>query len=335
MKKEIISGLLILGAASMLCGFDSTETAESIMHQMAENTRNEESMTSDLTLNCDLSLVVSDDSVSTSIDFLAGIDFVTQVTLDPLAAMVDGTVTLSTFGMDETIVLQLYAVSDDDTLNTYIYMEDSASDEEGEGSWEYTSADLGDSDLQSLIDTTSTMHYSDLTEWGISFALASEAADFDGTECYLLTSTIDSSTFSTLLEKAEGLTIEDGESLTSATEDADIDAALELLDGLVITIEYYVDTTTYLPVAFHMDFNDSDLTVLNEYVASYLAEYLSSDDESTIEIVLNDLSLDMTMSYDDVEVITVPEEALEAVASGEAEDLEDLIEEYVDEADVA
>ena len=40
-----------------------------------------------------------------------------------------------------------------------------------------------------------------------------------------------------------------------------------------------------------------------------------------MELVLNDVSMDMTPVYGTIDPITVPQEAIDAVASGEAEDL--------------
>ncbi|MCD7832768.1 MAG: hypothetical protein LUH00_02090 [Lachnospiraceae bacterium] len=330
MKNKWIIGLLALGSVSMLCGFDSAQTAESVLAQVKENSAAVESMSSEFNLNCDISINVSDDTTSSSIGIFVGADYEIQATLDPLATALTGTMTISTFGEGETIDMEMYMISGDDTVDTYIYTEDSTSDEEGEGTWDYASVSTEDYDLQPLIDLSESVDYSKLVNWGIDFTLASEAADYDGTECYLLTAVMDSSTVTRILEKAEELAAETGEDISDLTEDADLDSALELLDGMQVKVEYYIDTTTYLPVAMHVDLNDSDLAAMNDYLEEYLA---SEGDSSTIEIIINDLSMDYTMSYDDVDEITVPQEALDAIAAGEAENLEEAIEDAV--ADVA
>ena len=38
MKKKLLLGLTVLGAASMLCGFDSAETADSLYQKMLDAT---------------------------------------------------------------------------------------------------------------------------------------------------------------------------------------------------------------------------------------------------------------------------------------------------------
>ncbi|MCD8012549.1 MAG: hypothetical protein LUG99_05155 [Lachnospiraceae bacterium] len=327
MKKKLVLAILALGAASMLCGFDSAETAEGVLEKMAENSASMESMSSSFGLNCDVAVEIGDGTTTSSIAVLVTADFDIQATLDPLATALDGTLTVSTFGQGETIDMEMYMVTGDDTLDTYIYMLDSTTDEDGEGSWQYSSTSLEDYDLQELINLSSSIDYGELSDWGLDFELAPEAVDYEGTECYLLSTVIDSSSFSTFIEKSEEL-VEDltGEELLGEEDTDTLDFILSYLDGLKINIDYYVDTETYLPVAFHMDLNNSDLSVLNDYIAAMLGMYDDDEYTTTVNIVLNDLSLDYTISYDDVEEITVPEEALEAIASGEAEDLGDLTE---------
>ncbi len=327
MKKKLVLAILALGAASMLCGFDSAETSEGVLEKMSEASASMESISSDFGLNCDVAVEIGDGTTTSSIAVLVTADFAIQATLDPLATALDGTMTVSTFGQGETIDMEMYMITGDDTMDTYIYMLDSTTDEDGEGSWQYSSTSLEDYDLQELIDLSSSIDYGELSDWGLDFELAPEAVDYEGTECYLLSSVIDSSSFSTFIEKSEEL-VEDltGEELLDEEDTDTLDLMLSYLDGLKINIDYYVDTETYLPVAFHMDLNNSDLSVLNDYIAAMLGMYDDDEYTTTVNIVLNDLSLDYTISYDDVEEITVPEEALEAIASGEAEDLGDLTE---------
>ena len=119
-----------------------------------------------------------------------------------------------------------------------------------------------------------------------------------------------------------------GEDLSSNT---DVATALAYLDGISLKVQYYIDTTTYLPVSMHMDLNDSDLTNLNAVFAGALA---SSDDSSTAEIVLNDASIDVTCAYGDAVDITVPDEALQAEdVQNPVNSIEDAVGEIAGEAE--
>ena len=165
-----------------------------------------------------------------------------------------------------------------------------------------------------------------MADWGLTFELAPEAAEVDGKECYLLTAVIDKDSLNTLINKSSELT---GEDLSS---DTDVATALAYLDGISLKLQYYIDTTTYLPVSMHMDLNDSDLTNLNAVFAGALA---SSDDSSTAEIVLNDASIDVTCAYGDAVDITVPDEAIQAAQNVEnpVTSIEDAVGEIAGEAE--
>ena len=104
---------------------------------------------------------------------------------------------------------------------------------------------------------------------------------------------------------------------------------MQYLDGLKLNITYFVDAATYLPVSMTMDMNDSDLTVLNSLIASALA----SEDGTSAELVLNDFSINATTSYGDVATITVPQEAIDAVAAGDATSLDNVADNLIAEAE--
>ena len=87
-------------------------------------------------------------------------------------------------------------------------------------------------------------------------------------------------------------------------------------------IGYCIDTATYLPVSAHIDLNDTDTTPLDQYIGMALG---SMAEGSTMSLTLNDLSMDMTMNYGAANDITVPQEALDAVASGEAVNTDDVL----------
>jgi hypothetical protein len=162
-----------------------------------------------------------------------------------------------------------------------------------------------------------------MADWGISFELAPEAADVDGTECYLLSTTLDASSLETLLDKSAELT---GEELPE-----EFSTYLALLDGLKLDMDYYVDTTTYLPVKMHMDMNDSDLSIINQLITAQFANFTSDEaTSSTAELVLNDLSIDAVYTYGDVAEIVVPDEALAAEAENGTTSLSDLADEVED-----
>lgn len=312
MKKKILFCLATLGAASMLFGFDSAETADSLLEKMQTASSSAEGATMDMDFNMNVGINVGDGTTTSTLNMAATGGFDIAVNMDPVAMSMDGSMSLSAMGTNETVTMKMYGVTDENgKFDTYVYSEDSST---GESGWEHESSVIGNMAELMAQDV-------DLSEYGMDFELAPEAADVDGTECYLLTAVLDSESLNTLMNKSAELT---GEDISS---DEDVAMVLSMLDGIQIKLEYYVDAATYLPVKFHLDLNDSDMTAINQYAAMAFG---AMEEGSSVTIDLNDISFDATMVYGAANDITVPEEALAAVESGEAGSLEDVVEEALE-----
>lgn len=311
MKKKVLFCLAALGTASMLFGFDSAETAESILEKTQTAVmENASGADTDMDINMDVSLDISDSTTSSSIGIGASGNFDLAMNMEPAALSMDGKFDMSIFGQSQSMTMKMYGVtSEDGTFDTYVYSEDSASGEEG--SWIHQSSDLAGLNMEDFMEQTADV---DFSEWGLDFELASDPVTVDGTECYLLTAVMDSSSFETILEKAAEMSDQNDLS------DENTEMVMSMLDGLKIKFEYYVDTASYFPVKFHMDLNDSDLSAISQYLAMSMGEMAEG---SSIELVLNDISVDASMAYGDAKEIIVPEEALAAPESTS----EDVVEE--------
>ena len=319
MKKKLLLGLTVLGAASMLCGFDSAETADSLYQKMADATADVSGMSMSMEMNLDAAINVSDGTTDSSLGITMSGTFDVDATMDPVATAMTGSADLSALGQSQHIEMKNYSVTaEDGGLETYSFTKESTDDE---GSWSYSKD--SNIDMSSLMELSKSLTAADLADWGLTFTLAPEAATVNDTECYQLTTVIDSTTLDTVLNKVSELV--DGD----LTADEDVATAMQYLDGLKLNVIYYVDAATYLPVSMTMDMNDSDLTVLNSLIASALA----SEDGTSAELVLNDFSINATTSYGDVAAITVPQEAIDAVAAGEATSLDDVAENLVVDAE--
>lgn len=323
MKKNLILGLVTLGAASMLCGFDSAETAESLQQKMQEASSSQTSVDMNMAMNLDAAVNMSDGTTDSSIGIKMDGNFDVACLLEPFGMMMDGSMNLSTFGTSQALTMKMYGVTNDaGELETYVYTEDSSTGEAG--TWAYENA--GAFDMNEILEASKSMEAVDLSDWGITFTLAPEAADVDGKECYLLSTVMDSNTLSTVIDKTSELS---GQDLAA---DDDVAQMLSLLTGLKINVAYYIDTTSYQLVKMHMDMNDSDLAVLNELIQASMPT--DGETTTTAEIVLNDFSIDAVVSSEEVAPITVPQEALDAVASGaavSAEDVVDGVEDVIEE----
>lgn len=324
MKKRVLTGVLVLGAAAMLCGFDSAETADSVLDKMQEASSTQTDMTMGMAMNVDVAVNMDDGENTASLPITLTADLDIAATTEPLAMQMEGNVKMSALTQDESITMKMYGVTNDEgAFETYIYQDDATT---GEAGWVYGSDDsINYAELMEQSKSMAT-NASDLTEYGLTFELAPEAADFEGTECYLLTTTIDTETLNTILTKSGELT---GQDLTA---DENYAMVLAMLDGLKMNISYYVSTADFMPVGIHIDMNDSDLTTLTSVIEGLFAGAAEDDAAATtVELVLNDVSIDASTTYGDIEPITVPEEAIAAVESGEAQSLDSLEEDVTNE----
>lgn len=302
MKKQFIAGLAAIAAASMLCGFDSAETLDSLSEKMADAGSSVESMAMATDFSLDAALKISDGSTDVNTAITASGPLEVKATTDPAACSTTGSIEFSAISSGQTIQFESYTVTDEDgAIKTYIKNPE-------DGTWTVQTAD--GLDIGKLLTSVSSASagFSQLEDWGVTCELAPEAADADGTECYLVSAVIDASSLDTLIQKASEMSGTDLEASSGLSQ------VLPLLDGLSLKLEYYVDAATYLPVKLHIDMNDSDLTGINQLISTFMGGMGDEENPSSAELVLNDLSIDAALSYNDVAEITVPEEALSAEA---------------------
>ncbi len=300
MRKKIFTAALLLGMSSMLCGFDQAETVESILQKQQEAAAAVSSTSSVVTVNADLAIDLSGAALKTTasgeIEFdliPAGPDFRLEGSIDFLSPLL---------AQENTYDFRLFLKTDEaGSSDVYVYYANAVT---GESYWDHDSAK--GVDVRSLMSLSSSINSEKLAALGIDFTLAPEAKENDGAECYQLAAVLDSSTFAAVLDKASELA---GQDLSA---DEAFVSAMQLLEGLKINLSYDIDAETFLPVGMHLDLNDSDLSVIEELVSSYLTSAMSSEEPLTVSIALNDLSVNAVNTYDTVTEITVPDEALAA-----------------------
>lgn len=317
MKKKLLSGIVILGAASMLCGFDSAETLDSLSAKMDEAVASYTGVSAETAMNLDASLEISDGTTVTPLDILLSGDMAFDMAMDPIALQANVAMNVSMFGEGDEIAEEMYMVAGDSgEYKMYIKVTDPGT---GEETWMVQP--LEGLDVSTMSEAAaSESNFSEMAEWGVVFELAPEAADVNGTECYLISTTIDASTLSTIISRA-------GEQLGQdfSSEQAALDTVLSMLTGLQINVAYYVDAATYLPIRATVDMDGSDYSIINTLINSYLNGMASEEaPASTTSLTVSDASIDILMNYGDAPTVTVPQEALDAEASGSAASVDDL-----------
>ena len=116
MKRKVLFCLAALGTASMLFGFDSAETAESVLEKM-QTAASEDSlagMEMDMDISIDLSLDIDDGTASSSIGIGASGNFDADVNKEPAAMSMDGRLDMSLLGQNQSVTMKMYSVSSED-----------------------------------------------------------------------------------------------------------------------------------------------------------------------------------------------------------------------------
>lgn len=316
MKKILAMGLALSMCAVPFTAFAEEVTPESLMKAMEEYSQSVTSMSMPMTMNLNASLsVASEDAPETAFDILLNGGFDVKYILNPMTMSMNGEFEVSAMGMNEGMSMEMYMTSSEDgsTIDSYVNM--IAADEES--GWQHTTMDMtelfaafGVSSMEEL----SSMSVEDLL--GMDSLLEWTVEETDST--YELSSQLLFSDLMPIIEDSMGLA---GEEL-GAEEMAIVES---VLGAFTMNMSYSLDKETKAALTAHIDFNDSDLTVINQLINMFMSYDSESEEGSTTEttLTLNDFSIDMTYTYDDVEEIVVPEEALNA----ETIDANDVLEE--------
>ena len=313
MKKKLLLCIAALSASAMLFGFDSAETAESIIDKANAASSATQGCVSDVKANADIALNISEGEDTTQLPITGNMEFNMLINMDPISYSMDGTMTYSALLAGDTMNIKSYAVTgEDNKMTLYSYVEQQASDgSEASGTWQYQTMDLP-ADLDALKSVSAAQ----MSEWGVNFTLDPAPVTVDGKECYQLTAVLDKAAFDTMIKKAEELS---GQTLIPEEAKSVVDP---IMAGIKINLAYCIDAATYLPVGAHIDLNGTDVSTLDQFIGMALG---SMGEGTSLSLALNDLSMDMTMNYGPANDITIPQEALDAVASGAATNADDIL----------
>lgn len=316
MKKVLALTLAFsMCAVPFTAGAEEAVTAESLMTAMQEYSQKAGSMTVPMTMNLDAALkMASEDAPETSIGFTMNGGFDMKEIVDPMQVAMSGSFKLAMMGESQEMSMDMYmkASEDGSTIDTY-----ARSTEDGEDTgWQHTTMDMSEFlsqlGVSSLADLSS-MSFEDLL--GSDVALDWNVEETD--DSYILSAKLAFSDLMPLINTAM-------ESSGQTVGEEEMAIVESLLGSFVMNMSYDLDKETKAAKTCHIDFNDSDLTALNEMISAMMGA--SEDASAQMAIALNDFSMDMTFTYDDVTEITIPEEALNA----ETVDVNELAEEVAE-----
>lgn len=294
MKKITALLLAVVLVLGMLSGCQEKMTAQTLAEKMTEVgtavTESSGKMSLEMVLNMSMTGFSMDYGVKLAADY--------AMINDPVACFVDATMTMEAMGTSESYDMQIYVGEENGETVMYDYdgatetWTRSVSDSVGEakGMTNVVAIDLESLPAESLV-------------------LAEEKQTIGEREVYVLTATV---TGDQMNEMMAGMM----ENMTAAT-DAETAALLEELDfsALTAVVNYYVDCENYQTLQMDMEiqgFGD----VLNSLFATLMGEAMGVDaEEYGITMDITTLKASMTdLVYENVEVPTVPQEAIDAAA---------------------
>lgn len=215
----------------------------------------------------------------------------TSISLEPYAAYAMSTATVDVMGESTTVDSEMYTVVEDDAV--VYYMTDEVS-----GTW--SRVDIGLT-LDEMLAMGSYTGYNWMTEKNEEELILEEETELlDGQEVYVLCCTLTGEEMQMALNGTSGL------------EDMLKEYNLEALDYsmLVVPSVFYVDTKTFRPIKIEMEIQG-----MGEMMNHLMSEIMGETAEEGMEGM--DMTIDVSgvtavytnISYDPVEVPSVPEEA--------------------------
>jgi len=227
--------MMIVLSTMAFAGCGEKVTAESIMEQMKANTENLDSTEAKMVFGMEMNISESTEAINIDMDMKVSLDMDMQTTTDPEASHITTKVAVSATGMNIDMQMETYQVAEAGKTVTYSLAEDV---------WTRTVSE----DIADTLDTDAMMELIETLD--IEYTLGDRTEDVDGTEVYVLSTTI---TGKDIMSVMEDLVAAMGEDFSMAEFDS-LDLDIESLNA---EIKYYVDKDKMLPLKVTVDFGDS------------------------------------------------------------------------------
>ena len=304
MKKGLRLGALLLGAASfsLLTGFDSAATAEDVLQNYLDASKNVQTVSADADLVLDASIAVPAADMSMGLS-ASGTEAI-AATMDPLGMKADASFDVSMMGQNMNVKVAMYGVTEEDGQFALYMLADTG---EGDAEWQKTAIDSAE--IQQLLEQAMTMQL-DASSLPVSFELAPAAVDVSGKECYELYTSMGMNDLLLTVQPYLDQVMPEGQGISAE----DLQTVGALLGGIQFNLSVDVDCEEYRPMKVHLDLDGSDWTT----IAALLASSFGTDDEGNpyeVNLAVDTVSLDIVYDYETPVEITVPAEALSAAES--------------------
>ena len=322
MRKWLLTGAALLGALSfsLLTGFDSSSTAEDVLQKYIDASKelNEVSAAMDMTADVDLAIPSVDASFGVGLDAKLDVSAV----MEPLAMKEEGHMSLSLMGEPNEMDLSMYILQEEDgSISMYQKMNETTNDGSVEAT-PWTKTTVNGDEFKQMMEKALQFEI-DPSSLPVAFELADSPADVNGTECYVLSTSV---TWDELMLLAEPYL----DNLPEGISAEDIQTYGALLSGLKFNVSLYVDTQSYKLARMYLDMEGSDWSMISSLISS---SFGTDDEGNPIEVAMNinDLYIDAVYDYSTPVQIELPAEAASAQVQ-DAGSLLQMVEEAADEA---
>ena len=325
MRRRLL-GMIGIGTAAilMLSGFDSAMTCEDLQKNAVEAMKTVEQYSGTFDAGADISATLTqagENGAQMTLPIEGEMQGSFSMTKEPLAAGIEMQFSGAAAGQQAAGSMQLYMMEQEDGTGVS-YMRTVMDD--SDSGWQAGAVPAEDmeqmkaaldqvmsGDIEGFLNQNTTED-SDLNAEQIlalaekikatldgATTLSPEPADVNGREAYEAVVDINGEVLTQLISDAAQVA---GEVLDEAT--------LSMVEMIANTIDIKVvsdfDTETFLPLAGSVDLTGSDFAALSQFILSMMG----SDDVGAVDLAVNRLGAEYTVSYDDFGGVVIPEEAL-------------------------
>lgn len=332
MRKKLVAAIAAGAAAVlMLSGFDSAMTVQELQEKSKDALAQVGSLSASLQGIANAAVHVTQDvenGATMDVPMNAGMDMVWNLNMDPFQTQIEVNYSLDAMGQGANGAMQMYLVENEDgTGNAYM----GTVLEDGTVQWEANTVDpesltqvkdmvgsLLEGDvtaLNALSGTGANVDAAALEEMIAKYKdqitglmqIAPQSVNVNGKECYQLTGELSGDVLSSMANdsvSAAGQMIDE----TSAQ------MAAALLGGFRIQIDSAIDAQTFLPVSCTFDLGGSDFSAIEQMIVGSMMG--GTDQQMSATLDVSDLRMTGEFACNEPVSVTVPQEALDAAASG-------------------
>lgn len=325
MKKNLIMTVLAAGGACvmMLSAYGAETTVDDVIKNYFEATKETKSAVADMTMDADVS--ISMEGMEEDLAAAGHMDASLLFGLEPLQYQMNANMAGSAMGQGGGLDMTMYMVEEDGAIANYIGIQ---MGEDIQWIKQVTSAE----DSAKILEMVANSAQIDMSDMPVTWTLADETTDVNGTECYVVNTTITSENIVPLyeyaMEKVGSMLPEEVTGVVPSSED--LESIVSIFSGIQINMEMDLSKETYKPMRMYIDTEGTDWTIVGAVVAQMMGATDENGDLLPLNVNVNSLFMEAVYNYDTEVAVTVPDDVKEAAQEIDpadlAADLEDVAE---------